>query len=194
MKPAVFLDRDGTIIELVHHLTLPEQVSLIEGAAEGIGMLQTAGYACVVVTNQSVVGRGMIDQAGLDDVHHELKRQLAARGIRLDGIYSCPVPPRGASHLEIEHPDRKPGPGMLLQAAREMRLDLTRSWMIGDSVSDMVAGRLAGCLGTVLVYAGDERHTDLRHQAVDHVAADLRTAATWVISGGSGHRSPVGGQ
>lgn len=182
MNPAAFLDRDGTIIELVHHLTLPEQVALIDGAAEGIGMLQAAGYSCVVVTNQSVVGRGMIDQAGLDLVHQEVERQLSASGVRLDGIYSCPAPPRGADALEIEHPDRKPSPGMLLRAAADLNLDLKRSWMIGDSLSDMLAGRLAGCQGTVLVRSANERQTDPDHLAIDHVAENLRAAAAWITS------------
>jgi len=187
VKPAAFLDRDGTIIELVHHLTFPSQVSLIDGAAEGVRMLQAAGYACVVVTNQSVLGRGMIDQAGLDQVHQEMNRQLAAMGVHLNGIYACPVRPRRATPLEIEHPDRKPGPGMLLQAAHDLTLDLRRSWMIGDSLSDMLAGRLAGCLGTVLVRSGEAWHADSGHRAIDHVAADLREAAAWITARLSEH-------
>ncbi len=190
MNPAVFLDRDGTIIEWIHHLTLPEQVVLLDGAAEGIRMLRAAGYRCVVVTNQSVVGRGMIDEAGLDDIHRELNRQLATHGASLDGLYVCPVPPRGTDPLEVEHPDRKPEPGMLLRAARDLHLDLTRSWMIGDSLSDMVAGRLAGCTGNILVRSGKDGPGDADHQAIDHVAANLHAAAAWIISQGPGHPPP----
>ena len=193
VKPAVFLDRDGTIIELVHHLTLPKQVALIDGAAEGIGRLQATGYACVVVTNQSVVGRGMLDDAGLDEVHQEVHRQLAAKGIRLDGLYACPVPPRSANPLKVEHPDRKPGPAMLFRAARELNLDLPRSWMVGDSLSDMLAGRNAGCRGTVFVQREDGLHDVARHQPVDHVAASLGEAAAIIISRASEHPSAFDG-
>ena len=181
VKPAAFLDRDGTLIELVHHLTDPAKVRLVEGAAEGIRTLQKAGYSCVVVTNQSVVGRGMILPRGLAAIHEEMERQLAAGGVEIEGIYSCPVAPLHEDPEVIEHADRKPGPGMLLSASRELGLDIGRSWVIGDSLSDMLAGRHAGCFGTVLVRSGYGREVDPSHEAIDHVADDLRTAARWIV-------------
>jgi len=131
VTPAAFLDRDGTIIQHVHHLTNPADVRLVPGAGEAIARLQRAGYACVVITNQSVLGRGMIDQAGLDAVHAEVDRQLAEHQVVLDGWYVCPHVPTVDDPTIVEHPDRKPGPGMLLQAAGELQLDLAASWMVG---------------------------------------------------------------
>jgi D-glycero-D-manno-heptose 1,7-bisphosphate phosphatase len=152
-RPAVFLDRDGTLIELVHHLTDPAEVALIPGAAGAVRRLRQAGFAAVVVTNQSVIGRGRLDEAGLGRVHRAMNRQLAAEGAALDAIYFCPLAPTQDDPTVVENPMRKPGPGMLLQAARDLGLDLRRSFMVGDTVSDILAGRHAGC-ETVLVRTG----------------------------------------
>lgn len=151
MRPAVFLDRDGTIIEHVDHLTDPGDVRLIPGAAKAIRLLRSAGYVCVVVTNQSVIGRGMLSVEGLGRVHAEMRRQLAQHGAELDGVYYCPAAPTTTDRTTVEHSDRKPGSGMLLRAATEMDLDVSRSWMIGDMLSDVHAGRNAGCRGTILI-------------------------------------------
>jgi len=180
LRPAVFLDRDGTIIEHVHHLTDPADVRLVPGAAEAIVALRLAGYACVVVTNQSVIGRGMLTEEGLRRVHDEMCRQLAERGAVLDGIYHCPIVPRTDDPTVVEHPDRKPGPGMLLRAARELGIDLSRSWMVGDSVSDILAGRNAGCRGTVLI--GNSRANRDLCNVTEHTARNLIEAAHSILS------------
>jgi len=183
MKPAVFLDRDGTVIEHVHHLADPDRVALIDRAAEAIARLQAAGYACVIVTNQSVVGRGMLTIGGLDEIHQVMDRQLAAHGVQHDGLYYCPEPPRGSGdQTTIEHPDRKPGPGMLQRAARELDLDLAASWMIGDALSDILAGQNAGCRGSILVLTGRGAEVDREHPAIMHVAEDLFRAVDYVLS------------
>lgn len=180
MRAAVFLDRDGTVIEQVHHLVDPAQVRLIPGAAGAIRSLQALDFACVIVTNQSVIGRGLLTEAGLELVHAEMHRQLAAEGVRLDGVYYCPVAPRAegpaGDRTVIEHPDRKPGPGMLRRAARELLLDLRRSWMVGDLLSDTWAGRNAGVEGTILVRTGLGKSV-VADGSVDHVAEDLAAAA-----------------
>lgn len=116
MRPAVFLDRDGTIIEHVDHLTDPGDVRLIPGAAKAIRLLRSAGYVCVVVTNQSVIGRGMLSVEGLGRVHAEMRRQLAQHGAELDGVYYCPAAPTTTDRTIVEHSDRKPGSGMLLRS------------------------------------------------------------------------------
>jgi histidinol-phosphate phosphatase family protein len=159
MSPAVFLDRDGTVIEHVHHLTRPEDVALIDGAAGAIAELSAKGFLCVLVTNQSVVGRGMLDMAGLDRVHARMNELLLDQGAKLDGIYVCVEVPQGDDQTKIEHPDRKPGPGMLLKAARDLDIDLGRSWMVGDSSSDLWAGRNAGCRESLLVLTGYGQRT-----------------------------------
>ncbi|MEL6418110.1 MAG: HAD family hydrolase [Pseudomonadota bacterium] len=184
MKPAAFLDRDGTIIELVHHLNDPADVRLIDGAGAAIARLRAAGWPVVIVTNQSVIGRGKLTEAGLDDVHAEMRRQLAAHDADVDGIYFCPLAPTIKDPTVIEDPMRKPGPGMLLQAAREMELDLASSWMVGDTVSDLLAGRNAGC-HTILVRTGYGAEYSHDRAAFDHDAADLAAAAALILNEGT---------
>ena len=157
-RPAVFLDRDGTLIEDTHYLVDPRHVRLLPGAVEALRRLRAAGFACVVVTNQSAIARGMLTEDGLRLVHEELARQLAERGVALDATYHCPEAPLGGDPTAVEHPDRKPGPGMLLRAAADLGLDLGASWMIGDAISDALAGRNAGCRGSILVRTGRKPH------------------------------------
>jgi D-glycero-D-manno-heptose 1,7-bisphosphate phosphatase len=192
VEPAVFLDRDGTLIEWVPYLVDASRVRLIEGAGQAIRRLKDAGYRCVVVTNQSVIGRGLCDEAGLAAIHATMHQQLAELGCHLDGLYFCPVAPRGEAPDRVEHPDRKPGPGLLQRAAAELQLDLARSWMIGDSLSDLLAGRNAGCRGGVLVRTGKGAQVDPSHPAVDRVAADLPEAAEWILRSASAMEAPPG--
>jgi D,D-heptose 1,7-bisphosphate phosphatase len=157
LRPAVFLDRDGTLIEHVHYLNDPSAVRLLPGVPEALSRLRDAGYALVVVTNQSAIARGMLTVETLDAIHDVMNRQLAAHDVALDGIYYCPeAPSRDGDRTALDHPDRKPGPGMLHRAARELGLDLSRSWMIGDMISDALAGTNAGCRGALLVRTGAE--------------------------------------
>jgi len=153
-RPAVFLDRDGTVIEHVHYLSDPAEVRLIPGAAEALRRLRAAGYALVIVTNQSAIGRGMMTEADLFRVHDEMLDQLTVGGAALDGIYHCPVIPLTGDRSAVEHPDRKPGPGMLLRAAEDLSIDLGRSWVVGDMISDALAGQNAGCRAAVLLHGG----------------------------------------
>ena len=152
--PAVFLDRDGTlIVEDERPVERPEQVVLLPGAAMAIRRLTAAGFRVVVVTNQSAVGRGWLDEADLARVHEALRQRIADQGGRIDAIYYSPDRPDQADE-DDPHAMRKPGAGMLLRAAREHRLDLARSWMIGDQLRDALAGRRAGCRGSLLVRSG----------------------------------------
>ena len=152
-RPAVFLDRDGTLIEHVHYLANPADVRLLPGAAEALAQLRRAGFLCVLITNQSAIGRGMISESRLHEIHAEMNRQLAEQGTALDGIYYCPDVPSGDDRTVVENPNRKPGPGMLLQAASDLGLDLAGSWMVGDLISDVLAGLNAGCR-SILVSSG----------------------------------------
>jgi D-glycero-D-manno-heptose 1,7-bisphosphate phosphatase len=181
MRPAVFLDRDGTIIEQVHYLRDPAEVRLIPEAAAAIVGLRAAGYACVVVSNQSAVGRGLLTVGRLGEIHEEMCRQLRELGADLDGFYFCPAVPATADRTAVDHPDRKPGPGMLLRASEDLGLDLARSWMVGDLASDMHAGRNAGCRGTILVRTGLGAAVDEADEAIDHIAADLAGAADLIL-------------
>lgn len=179
LRPAVFLDRDGTLNVDLPYLTKSEEMRLLPGVGAALQLLRSAGFACVVVTNQSAVGRGMMSEADLQNVHDEMIRQLDAVGVALDGIYACTV--------AVNHPDRKPAPGMLLRAAADLHLDLANSWMIGDSLRDILAGQGAGCRGCVLVRSGhpiDETQFPLAKPF--HVADDLLGAARHIVAAVSG--------
>jgi D,D-heptose 1,7-bisphosphate phosphatase len=182
-RPAVFLDRDGTVIEHVPYLSDPALVRLIAGSAEALVRLRRAGFACVLVTNQSAIGRGMLTEDRLDEIHIELNRQLAACGAVLDGIYYCPVAPGGDDRTLVECQDRKPGPGMVLRAAAELKLDLGASWMVGDLISDVLAGINAGCR-SILVQSGQTSQALTETEALAGrclVAPDLAAAAEWIL-------------
>ena len=181
-RPAVFLDRDGTIIEHVHYLANPNEVRLLPGAADGIRRLRQAGMACVVVSNQSAVGRGIITLEQLATIHHEMNRQLAAEQTQVDAIYFCPLAPQGDDPLVIEHIDRKPAPGMLYQAAKALRLDLDASWMVGDMITDVMAGWNAGCRGSILIRTGKAfQDSDFNNLANFHIRDDLRAVADLIL-------------
>lgn len=147
MKPCMFFDRDGTLIEERHYLSEPAQVALIPGAAEAVRMAAEAGYLAVVITNQSGVGRGMFPLEAVEAVHRRMTELLAEEGARLDGIYVCPHAPEDDCRC------RKPRTGLVELAARELGIDLRRSWMIGDKAADLELAVNAGMRG-VLVMTG----------------------------------------
>jgi len=185
-RPAVFLDRDGVIIEEKHLLTRKEQVELIPGSADAIRRLNEAGYAVIMVSNQPVVARNLCTEDDVHDVNDCVQALLVAEGAYLDRSYFCPHhPERG--HPEADDPRyrracecRKPKPGMLLQAAKELHLDLERSFMVGDTTSDIVAGNDAGCT-TILVETG-HAGKDGKHAATpDLICRSLEEAADAIL-------------
>jgi len=183
-QPAVFLDRDGTIIEQIHYLSRPEQVQLIPGAAQAIRQLQQAGFVCVVVSNQSTIGQGIISEADLATITQVLVEQLAEFNVQLTAFYHCPEVGLAQDRTTIDHYDRKPGPGMLFKAAEALQLDLTRSWMIGDMLSDVLAGYYAHCQGSLLVATGKglEGHTLPKQLGSIEQVPDLATAAQFILN------------
>jgi len=182
LRAAVFLDRDGTLIEYVPDLVEVARVRLLPGSAEAIARLRRAGRPCIVVTNQPVLGRGLQSEAGLRALHAEVDRQLAAAGTRIDAYYACPFVGVESDRSVVEHSDRKPGPGMLLQAAREHGLDVSASWMVGDSLRDLLAGRNAGCVGTILVRTGCGERELVHRAAYDFACRDLGEAADRILT------------
>ena len=168
---AVFLDRDHTVIHDPGYLSNPEAVKLLPGVERAIRSLAQAGYKIVVVTNQSGVARGLISVETLDAIHTEMRRQLAAGGAHVDGVYYCPYHPDGTvQEYAAESELRKPRPGMLLRAAKDLDIDLAASWMVGDSPRDIEAGQRAGCR-TVRIRSG---HTRPPGEAMnDDVQADF---------------------
>jgi D-glycero-D-manno-heptose 1,7-bisphosphate phosphatase len=185
---AVFFDRDGTLIHDPGYLNHPDQVQVVEGAAEALKEFQVLGYNTVVASNQSGVARGIVTVEMLERIHDRLRELLAVKGATLDAIYYCPYHPDGVVPEFCKESDwQKPRPGMLLAAAQEMDIDLRRSWMIGDSDRDVEAGRNAGCKTILISSAHSE--TGHRHESKpDFVAVNLREAVNIVspTSHGSG--------
>lgn len=143
---AIFLDRDGTIIDDSGYLSDPDSVHLLPGVELAIKSLRGAGYKIVVVTNQSGIARGMLTEDTLEEIHSALRNQLADKGAMLDAIYYCPYHPDGSVEKYARESDqRKPQPGMLLLGAKELDLDIEQSWMVGDAGRDVGAGQRAGC-------------------------------------------------
>lgn len=156
---AVFLDRDGTINKPVLHRELGiidapftvEQFELMAGASESVRILNELGLRVVVVTNQAGIAKGKLDEETLAAINRRMQYLLAADGAHLDGIYACPHhPDEGVEPYRQQCYCRKPNPGLLLQAAAELDLDLARSYMVGDSYTDVLAGQSAGCRTIIL--------------------------------------------
>jgi D-glycero-D-manno-heptose 1,7-bisphosphate phosphatase len=181
-RPAIFLDRDGTLIKHVHYLSDPALVQLLPGVAEALKRFRGAGFTCVLVTNQSAIGRGMFTTERLDQIHTEMNRQLAECGATIDGIYYCPDAPAGDDRTVVENHDRKPGPGMLLRAAADLQLDLGASWMVGDLISDVLAGQNAGCR-SILLESGQTAPEEAQALAGRFLTApDLAAAANLILA------------
>lgn len=186
LQPAVFLDRDGTLIEHVHYLTDPDEVKLAVGAGAALRLLRKHGFACVIVTNQSAIGRGMLTEDGLAYIHKVLEQQLRTENATIDAIYFCPLAPakkNEGDRLAIEHPDRKPGPGLLLRAAAERGLDLENSFMVGDMLSDIYAGKNAGLKASILIEGQLQENEISAHQsAIAFKTNSILEAARWICN------------
>lgn len=161
-QKAIFLDRDGTINKYVGFLRNIDDFELIDGVAEAIRKINESGYLAVIVTNQPVVARGEVSFEELEEIHNKMETLLGKEGAYLDAIYYCPHHPHKGyegerPELKIDCDCRKPKPGMLLKAAVDFNIDLSRSWMVGDGENDIQAGINAGCK-TVLLSNGNESY------------------------------------
>jgi len=176
MKKAFFLDRDGVLIEQVEYIKDPDEVKLIPGTAAALKLIHDRGYLAVVVSNQSGIARKKFTRAELDAVQKRMYELLAERGERIDGFYFCPHDP----HVEA-CPCRKPRPGMILQAARELDIDVSASFMIGDRPADVETGLNAGCRDCAMVLTGYGTGKAEEARAKNYrVASDL-TAAVKIL-------------
>ena len=185
-RPAVFLDRDGTLNEDRGYVGFFRDFAWLPGAVDSVRRLNEAGFAVVVVTNQAGVARGYYTEADVLALHAEVEQGLNAAGAHVDGYYYAPYHATAAveERYRIMHPDRKPGTGMLERAARDLNLDLARSFMVGDKESDVTPGRTLG-LRTVLVRTGFGR-THEPTTAATHVADDVAAAVDWIVGEGAG--------
>ena len=180
---AVFLDKDGTLVEDLPYNVDPKKVRLTPGSVEGLKALHANGYRLIVVSNQSGVARGLFPESALAAVEHSVRRRLAAFGVPLAGFYYCPHHPEGSvARYAVACRCRKPAPGMLRRAAAHLGLDLAESWMVGDILDDIEAGRRAGCR-TVLIDNGNETEWRMGpRRRPHHVAADLTEAARLILA------------
>lgn len=184
--PAVFIDKDGTLIEDVPYNVDPRRIRFVPGAAGGVRRLHDCGYRLVIVSNQAGVAYGRFAPAALEGVHTYLQAAFAAWGAHLAGFYCCPHHPAGrVQEYAVHCICRKPAPGLLRRAANELHLDLARSWMVGDILHDVEAGRRAGCR-TVLIDNGNEtqwRASPLRQP--HFTTQDFVHAAQMIVAHGS---------
>lgn len=180
-KPAVFLDRDGTINVEKDYLYRVEEFEFTPGAVEAIRLLNQAGYLVVVVTNQSGVARGYYTEADVKTLHSHIDQVLIAQGARVDAWYYCPHHEQGKPPYNQACDCRKPMPGMLRQAALDHAIDLNRSWMVGDKPADVEAGQAAGCR-PVLVMTGYGAETAEKLSLKVPCYPDLLTAAQFIVA------------
>ena len=179
--PTVFVDRDGTINREVHHLSDPDQLELLPGAAEGLRELSEAGCTLVVVSNQSPIGRGMFTEARLLEINGRLSEMLAAEGVKIGGWYWCPHAPWEGCAC------RKPAPGLFLRARDEMGVILEKSWVVGDRLNDLRAGRQVGARAILVAtgYGKGEYALPEHTACVDYFVPTLREAADVILRGTS---------
>lgn len=171
VRRAVFFDRDGTLMREEDYCDHPSRVHAIPGAAAAMAALHAQGWFSVIVTNQSGIGRGYFTMADYEAVNEELFRQIGP----VDAVYCC------ADHPDTPTPRRKPGTGMIDEAARDHGIDPSQSWMIGDKEIDIACGRAAGCR-TILVLTGyGERYRD---SGADYIAPDVTDAIRHILSQG----------
>lgn len=181
VKRAVFLDRDGTVNVEKDYLYRPEEFEFIPGAPDAIRQLNEAGWLVVVITNQSGVARGYYGEKEIHLLHTHIENELRSYGAHLDGSYYCPHHPDGDGPYNIDCACRKPLPGMLLRAASDLDIDLSRSWMVGDKVVDIEAGMAAGCRQILVRTGYGETHSQLVPAGVT-VCDDISEAVRLITS------------
>lgn len=186
LRPAVFMDRDGTMTVEGGYINHPSRLKLITGTADAVRRLNENNVLTVVTTNQAGVARGYFTEDLIGVVHNRMRQLLEKKGARLDAIYYCPHHPReGGPGYRVDCNCRKPRPGMIEQACRELPIDLGRSYMVGDKISDSEFGHALG-LKTVMVLTGYGRgeYTYQRKEwkdTPDHIAKDLKAAVKWIL-------------
>lgn len=178
---AIFLDKDGTLLDDVPYNIDPQRMVLSKNAGEGLRLFVKLGYQLIVVSNQSGVARGYFDEAALQKVEQKLVEMLKGEGVNLCAFYYCPHLPNAPVATYRKACDcRKPAPGMLLQAAIDHDIDLASSWMIGDILDDVEAGNRAGCK-TILLDNGNETEWQIStYRRPDLMVPDIYAAARLV--------------
>lgn len=183
MHKAIFLDKDGTLIKDVPYNVKPELITLEDSCIEGLQALQRKGFLLIIVSNQAGVAHGFFKEEELSGVKDRIESLLGGHAVYLDGFYYCPNHPEGAlEYYRLNCGNRKPAPGMLLQAAEDFRIDLSESWMLGDILHDVEAGNRAGCK-SILIDNGNE--TEWLWNEFNHpqfTATNINQAAEFILN------------
>lgn len=184
---AIFLDRDGTVSYEVGYVNHPSRYDIMPGTVEAIRKINQSEFLAIVVTNQAGVARGYFQEGLILEIHEKLRKLLSDKGAFLDAIYYCPHHPEvGDPAYRKECDCRKPKPGLLQKAQQDLQIDLTRSYIIGDSIKDVEAGHRVGMPG-ILVLTGygrgeQEYHSSKWSVRPIHIADDLKAAVDWILS------------
>jgi len=182
LRPAAFIDRDGVINEERNYVHRIDEFVILPGVPEALRRLREAGYLLVVVTNQAGIGRGMYTEADFHELTRHMQAQLAEQGAAVDAVYFCPHhPSAGVGPYRVDCSCRKPHPGMLLDAQRDWPIDMQRSLLVGDKISDIQAGQAAGVGRCALVRSGHDLGPDEAASGVP-VYDDLLAAAVALTS------------
>jgi D-glycero-D-manno-heptose 1,7-bisphosphate phosphatase len=184
LRPAVFLDRDGTINEDVGYLSALSHLTLYPWAIDAIRLLNRAGYLVVIVTNQGGIARGVIAADFVPALHREIDRRIVAAGARVDGWYYCPHHPEALiADLRAECECRKPAPGMARRAARDLGVDLPRSWMIGDKWGDIQFGQAVSARSILVRTGWGQLEEEVRPagQSVEAICDTLADAVSYLL-------------
>ncbi len=186
-RPAVFLDRDGTLIVDAEYLSRPSQIKLFSNSVEALKLLGKAGFYLFVVSNQSGVARGYFPESMVRKVHRKLQQMLKARGARVDAFFYCPHYPKGSVKAFAKVCDcRKPAIGMIKQATLKYPIDLKRSYVVGDKMDDLLLARKAKLAGGLLVRTGNGRKSEKKLKAASlpktFVVSDILGAARWILT------------
>jgi D-glycero-D-manno-heptose 1,7-bisphosphate phosphatase len=184
MRRAVFIDRDGTLIEESGYLDRLERLVFFPFSVDAVRVLNRAGFAVVVVTNQAGIARGIVKEAFVGEAHRHIAARLEAGGARIDGFYYCPHYPTGVvEKYRMACDCRKPRPGLLVKAGKDLDLDLARSFAVGDRWHDLAAGHAVGARG-VLVRTGLGQRSETAPEAgtaADAIVDNLMDAAAWIL-------------
>ena len=183
LRRAVFLDRDGVLNQDRGYVSRPEDFEWMPGVMHALRALQRAGWALVVTTDQSGIARGLYGPAEYENLTAWMHSELARHGITLDGVYHCPHLPDAPLAAWCRQCDcRKPAPGMLRRASRDLRLDLSKCVMVGDKPADILAGRAAGVAACIRIAdAIDHAYCDFADPPADFTCASLAEAARWLL-------------
>jgi D,D-heptose 1,7-bisphosphate phosphatase len=182
ISKAVFIDKDGTLIPDVPYNVDPSLITLNEGVLEGLQMLSKEGYLLIMISNQAGVAHGYFKEDALDGVKEKISLLLAPINLNFDGYYFCPHHLNGSvERYSIDCSCRKPKPGMILQAAKDYNVDLSSSYMIGDILNDVEAGKAAGCKSILLNNGGETEWILNEQRTPDLVVKNFKEAAEWIV-------------